>query len=658
MANYTWPPAPPATVGAESENIPTEYGKEPDLVFDPPDWEIPGGPFDAGTINDMVVAIEDIADAVEDIADTVNEIAATLDSDYLDSNFEPIDIDLNIDINGSGGQSYPPNYNPAYGDGVRANMQQYVGDSWDGSTAGVTMINTWETNSGISPPPGAPAGWDGDIGPGGGSPAGTITLKLQLPHNGEVYSSKYSFKRSVNGYIKLGLYPPTGSAYQWHPNYTTIVWMSSTPGGNPHIGYNGNPHMYKFGVEITSKFGTYYDRDLISVANGLSEREGIRTTLSNSADIVRLERAPYGGKTWETYMTSSGGDYVFPVIEKTYFLNWAMVLSSSASAILERGTPPTSSERKSLTGLTGQYGLVGQTGAYDVGGSYVHSLDNYLDVTRYQTLDSHRGYIGIDKSMADFMWDSESSFLSDSEYTPLSSSDVTLITAVNDGNKTNVSDVGFEGPDRYKNSIWSRYHTFGYNKSDRVRYVIPQDGKIATIEFTTAYGMGVFFTTEGETPSFDARNSTFDLSWTPHNDDKTRAWYDLGLTPVMWMSAEPAGEPQPIHDMSRGVVIAIPPSGATYEGQQIVSTSEVQFMGGTSSTRATFPITNHKYYLNVGVVENDVARELEATGVAPTASQLQTWSINDPSLTYTPTDEQLMYLNGIRRGIAINGGGS
>ena len=654
MANYTWPPAPAASVGAESENILTEHGKEPDLVFDPDDWVISGGPFDAGTINDMVVAIENIADAVEDIADVVNGIGS-----QLDSNYDSINIDLDIDINGSSGQSYPPNYNPAYGDGVRANMQQYVGDSWDGSIpSDVTMITSWETTEGISPP-GAPAGWDGDIGPGGGYPAGPITWQLKLPHNGEVHSCKYSFKKSVNGFLQLVIVPPNASKYQWHDaGYTTILWMSSTPGGNPHMGYNGNPHMYKFGVDVASNFGTYYDRDLISVGNGLSEREGIRTTISNSAEIVRLERAPYGGETWETYMTSSGGDYVFPVIEKTYFLNWAMVQATAASSILQRGTPPTSSERKSLTGLSGQVGYIGQNGSFDLGNSYVHSLENYLDVTRYQTHDSHRGYIGIDETMSDFMWDSESSFLSDSDYTPLSSSVITMTTSVNDGDKTNVTDIGFEGPDRYKNSIWSQYHTFGYNKEDRVRYAIPQDGKLATMEFTTAYGLGIFFTTEGETPSFDARNSTFDLSWTPHNDDKTRAWYDLGLTPVMWMSAEPGGEPQPTYDKSKGVVIAIPASGATYEGQQIVSTSEVQYMGGTSSSRATFPITNHKYYLNVGVVENDVATQLEATGVAPTASQLQSWSIGDPSLTYTPTDEQLMYLNGIRMGIAINGGGS
>ena len=622
MPNYPWPPAPAAVIGAEAGSTPTQYGKQPDIIFDPSDWVIPGGPFDAGTINDMIVAIEDLADVV-------NELGELLDSNY---------VPIVIDINGSGDQSYPPNYNPAYGDGVRANMQQYVGDSWDGSTAGVTMITSWETSNGTSPPPGAPAGWDGDIGPGGAHPARGNTWKFKLPHNGEVYSSKFSFNKSVNGLIQVNLVPSSDTNWQ-NNGYVAIVWMSSTPGGNPHMGYDGNPHMYKFDNDTASNFGTYYDRDLISVGKGLSEKEGIITT-AFGAQVLRQTRAPYGGITWQPYMLSSGGDYVFPVIEKTYFLNWAMVLSSKASTVLERGTPPTASERKPLTGLSNQYGFMQMVGAYDVGNTHVYTLNNYLEKTRYKLLDSHRGYIGIDETMADFMWDSDSSFLSDSDYTPISSGDITL----------NTSDIGFEGEYYYENSIWSG---FNYKEADRVQYVIPQDGKLATTEFTMAYGTGL-----GDT-YYDDNNSTFDLSWLPHNDNKTRAWYDLGLTPVMWMSAEPGGEPQPIHDKSRGVVIAIPAQGVTYEGQQIASTTEVQFLGSTGgTTRATFPITNHKYYINVGVVETAVATQLEATGVAPTASQLRSWSINDASLDYTPTTNQLMYLNGRRNYSQINGSGS
>ena len=278
-------------------------------------------------------------------------------------------------------------------------------------------------------------------------------------------------------------------------------------------------------------------------------------------------------------------------------------------------------------------------GSVDLSTPYKYTLDNYLEKTRYKVLDSHRGYIGIDETMSDFMWDSDSSFLSGSDYTPISSSDITL----------NTSDIGFEGEYYWQTGIWSG---FNYSEANRVQYVIPQDGKLATTEFTMAYGTGF------GNVYYDDNNSTFDLSWLPHSDKKSRAWYDLGLTPVMWMSAEPGGEPQPIHDKSKGVVIAIPAQGVTYEGQQIVSTTEIQFLGSNGgTTRATFPITNHKYYINVGVVETAVAAQLEATGVAPTASQLRSWSINDASLDYTPTTNQLMYLNGRRNYSEINGGG-
>ena len=608
MANYSWPPPPPPEPESEAGSIPSQYGKEPDIVFDPEDWIIQPGPFDAGTINDMVVAIEDLADAV-------NLIGA----EVLADSFDPIVIN----INGSSSISYPPNYNPAYGDGVRANMQQYVGDSWDGSTSGVTMITSWNRYGyGSSSPVEGVPGWDGDIGPGSLYPMRGNTWSLPLPHNGEVYSAKYTFDRSVNGAIRFNMVPPS-SGYNWQSNgYLVLFWMSSTPGGNPHMDYHGNPHMFTFGVDRVENFGTYYDRDLISVGQGLSPTEGFRTTFIGAEALRRdLTNTGYGGRT--------GGDYIFPVIKKTYFLNWAMIRATAASGILTRATPPTASERKNLTGMSGQQVVVSQNGDYDLTTPHFYTLNNYLEKTRYKIADSHRGYIGLDETMADFMWDSESSFLSDSAYTPIGSSDISLTT----------TDIGFEGGNPL---LFPDYE-----------YAIPQDGKLSSIEFTMAYGGPIPDAPASTT--FDHRNSTFDVAWTPHGNNTTRAWYDLGLTPVMWMSAEPGGEPQPTYDKSKGVVIAIPARGAIYEGQQILSTSEVSSLGPQSETKATFPITNHKYYINVGVVETAVATQLEETGVAPTASQLQAWSPTDPSIDYTANENQIMYLNRSRIGLNIFG---
>ena len=76
--------------------------------------------------------------------------------------------------------------------------------------------------------------------------------------------------------------------------------------------------------------------------------------------------------------------------------------------------------------------------------------------------------------------------------------------------------------------------------------------------------------------------------------------------------------------------------------------------GYGSLTRATFAITNHKNYINVGVVESAVAEQLVSDGVAPTASQLRSWSITDPSLTYNASNSQVMYLNGKRQTVDIS----
>ena len=551
----------------------------------------------------------------------------------------PINIGIMDPSTGGGGG----NIGGGNANGVQDNMQQYVGDSWDGSTSGVTMITSWETMNGTTPP-GAPASWDGDIGPGGAHPARGNTWRFKLPHNGEVYSAKYSFNRGVHGFIQLNIVP--SSDHSWHPNYVTVVWMSSTPGGDPHVGYDGNPHMFKFSNETARHFGTYYDRDLISDGAGLSEREGIITT-AFGAEALRQTRAPYGGLTWQSSNLSSGGDYVFPVIEKTYFLNWAMVLATKVSTVLERGTPPTASERKPLVGLSNQYGLISMNGSYDTGNTSKHSLSNYLDVTHIQTPSSNQIYVGTDTTMYDFIWDPSSSFLSNSAYTPIGSGDITTVSVTKINTAETFSDVGFEAEGRYHSSS-NTAKWYLESEEERVIYDIPKDGKLATIDFTMALsGYGYVLT--------DQKNSIWELMWTPHSDNTTRAWYDLGLTPVMWISPEPGGEPQPTYDFGKGVVVAIESSGSTYYGQHLVSTAEVQSMtANASETRATFPISRHTNYLNVGVVETAVAQQLVSDGVAPTASQLRSWSTSDPSLTYTPSSSQVMYLNGKRQTVDIS----
>ena len=562
---------------------------------------------------------------------------------------DQVPIEINVIGGGSSGPgATPPSY---FDDEVRNNMQQYVGEDWDGSVpSDVTLITQWNGFVGLGQPDGpiGPAGWDGDIGPASIYPARGNSMNLALPHNGEVFSSRFSFsKDAVNPFIKIGIVPPTGAYYQWHDRgLSVLLWMSSTPGGNPHMGFDGNPHMFKFDVDMAETFGTFYDKDLISVGYGLSERDGIRTSLTG-ASVVRQSRAPYS-RSWETYMTKSGGDYVFPVIDKTYFLNWAMV--RNPSEILERGTPPVASERKSMTGLSNQIAIMNMNGDYDIGGTNVHSLSNYLDVNYLQTPNPNQIYVGTDTTMHDFMWDSSSSFLSSTQYTPVSTSDINKIIVTNPSTSQTFSDLGFEADERENNGglIPKWYYE---SEEEKVTYDIPQDGKLATIDFSLAYCLQ-----DGQySPAVDRKNSVWELMWTPHEDNTTRAWNDLGLTPVMWISPEPGGEPQPTHDLGKGVVIAIGPSTSTYYGQHLMSTNQVQSMTGYGSqTRATFAITNHKNYINVGVVESAVAEQLVLNGVAPTASQLRSWSITDPSLTYTASNSQVMYLNGKRQTVDIS----
>jgi hypothetical protein len=107
--------------------------------------------------------------------------------------------------------------------------------------------------------------------------------------------------------------------------------------------------------------------------------------------------------------------------------------------------------------------------------------------------------------------------------------------------------------------------------------------------------------------------------------------------PVAWMSDTPGGSPKTLVDGSTGKVIKLEKTGATYKGQQLLSTTKSQ-----GSDRATLPIVQKKYFLNVAVVSANTATTIVAAGTAPTANQLISWSVSDAALGYTGNAEQFL----------------
>jgi hypothetical protein len=209
-------------------------------------------------------------------------------------------------------------------------------------------------------------------------------------------------------------------------------------------------------------------------------------------------------------------------------------------------------------------------------------------------------------------------------------SDTQLITSWNYTDGTSVganTDIGFVSDTPMTTASQSPFKAR--------KYPIPTNGKISTSDFSV--GWGEFFTDNVYDYYYDRNNSTFDLQWSAPDDNLGRAWYDLDLMPVAWMSDEPGGSPKTLVDGSTGKVIKLERNGATYKGQQLLSTTK-----SLASDRATFPIVQKKFFLNVAVVSANVATTIVAAGTAPTANQLISWSVSDPALGYTGSAEQFL----------------
>jgi hypothetical protein len=336
--------------------------------------------------------------------------------------------------------------------------------------------------------------------------------------------------------------------------------------------------------------------------------------------------------------SSDANSVLFPIVTKTYFFNSALVEASQASHFTDNGIAPGASDLRQYipdpakTGDDYQFYLDNVSNQLRVTtgrvtGDINTSLADFLTKTFIRTDSANTLYSGTDATMEPFIG---------STWSGTYPSDTQLITGWKYTDDTDVlksaytnanTDIGFLSDTPLTKSSRSPF-------SSR-KYPIPTNATISTSDFSV--GWGEFFTDNVYDYYYDRNNSTFDLAWSLPDDNLSRAWYDLDLMPVAWMSDTPGGSPKTLVDGSTGKVIKLEKTGATYKGQQLLSTTKSQ-----GSDRATLPIVQKKYFLNVAVVSANTATTIVAAGTAPTANQLISWSVSDAALGYTGNAEQFL----------------
>ena len=219
------------------------------------------------------------------------------------------------------------------------------------------------------------------------------------------------------------------------------------------------------------------------------------------------------------------------------------------------------------------------------------------------------------------------------------------------------------------------------------KYPIPTNGKISTSEFSfgwASYRTGLTFKPDGRFSQYHAAiwrdtqrsgaeanfdrqyASKFNMEWTLPADNLSHAWYDLGLMPVAWMSDVPGGSPRTLVDGTSGLVVKLDQTGGLYKAQTLsddtgLFSTAASGMGRTGNRTvidaeaATFPIVQKTFFLNVAVVSANTATSLVASGTAPTANQLISWSVSDPALGYTGTNDQHLTFTLLQRTFSNNG---
>ena len=160
-------------------------------------------------------------------------------------------------------------------------------------------------------------------------------FKIPIPCDGEIFSYELKFD---NEYIVgreriqyFGSSPadkrPSGLAYN---QLNLVFWYSDTPGGPPRLGTQGIPYVRQSPGDIEG---------IISWAQGYS------LTDKMWYDPVSSGRAPYSEYIEGDYLVPQNQNYpFFPIVSRSYFMNWALVDGFLAITLEERGRAPTTDE--------------------------------------------------------------------------------------------------------------------------------------------------------------------------------------------------------------------------------------------------------------------------------------------------------------------------
>ena len=502
-------------------------------------------------------------------------------------------------------------------------MSGFVSTEWDGTVPDhVELITGLEAYGDVLSLP------TGEIGPFTTPSFLTLgTQKWYIPNNLKVSSAKFSLRNDRVGFGRGNISFVDGAGFSdlWRSGLGTIdvglvMWMSATPGGSPLTDAYGTPVVTGgAGSNQQIKFTQGYDLSLIT-------DDGV-------AQVINAKGAGQfaitGDKPHYTISSDASGAVLLPVATKTFFFNMALVSATDMTTFITNGTVPGSSDLvqwipdPAKTGDDYQYYLSqvpnqfrvasgGKLGDTDV------SLTQFLAKTFIRTDSANTIYNGTDTTMETFIgstwggtYPSSTQLITGWQYT--NGNSVT-------GSNTN---IGFVSDTPITNTAR--------------KYPIPLNGKISTSDFSVGWG-GSDISIDSDFDYnyyFDRNSSTFDLTWSAPDDNLSRAWYDLDLMPVAWMSDTPGGSPKTLVDGSTGKVIKLEQTGATYKAQQLLSTTK-----SLGADRATLPIVQKTFFLNVAVVSANTATSLVASGTAPVANQCISWSVSDPALGYTGSGDQ------------------
>lgn len=161
-------------------------------------------------------------------------------------------------------------------------------------------------------------------------------FKIPIPCDGEIFSYELKFDNEyVVGKERIqyfGSSPADKRVSSLARNGVNLVyWYSDTPGGPPRLGTKGIPYVRQSPGDVEG---------IISWVQGYSLTDKIWY------DPVNSGRAPYSEYVEGDYLVSPYSNIpFFPIVSRSYFMNWALVGGFDAIKLQEQGKAPSDNER-------------------------------------------------------------------------------------------------------------------------------------------------------------------------------------------------------------------------------------------------------------------------------------------------------------------------